>query len=141
MTTLLEDLGNALKQVCRSIGLSSTASSVVPLIMLGVVLNATALSVVESMRNGRHPGHHQVRTALRTAARSEVKVVKAVWISSLKKMGVGQRCPMGQKTVDHKPESTESEFKVGVTWGGPGNRKCDVALEDGSPRRIAFVAC
>ncbi|HXC96557.1 MAG TPA: hypothetical protein VNU92_12715 [Edaphobacter sp.] len=140
MTTLLEDLGNALKQACRSIGLSNTASTVVVLVVLGVVLNAAALSVVESMRNGKHPGHHQVRTALRTAARSEVKAVKAVWISSLKKMGRNW-CPTGRKTVDHKTESTEYDFKVGVTWGGPGNRKCDVSLDDGSPRRIAFVAC
>jgi hypothetical protein len=140
MTTLLEDLGLALRQMCRSMGLSSTASMVVSVVVLGVSLNLVALSVV---RNVRHSERHQVRTALWTAAHNEAKCAKAVWISSLKKIGARQRrwCIMQQKMVDRKPESTEYDIKVGVTWGGPGNRTCDVALEDGTARRIAFVAC
>ena len=44
MMTLFEDLRLALRQICRAIGLSGTAATVVPLVVLGVALNIAALS-------------------------------------------------------------------------------------------------
>ena len=43
MTTLLEDLRVELRQMCQAVGLSGTAASVVPLVLLGIALNVVAL--------------------------------------------------------------------------------------------------
>jgi hypothetical protein len=106
MTTLFEDLRLALRQICRSMGLSGTAATVVPLLVLGVTLNVAALSAMEAMRNVRHHGHRQVRTALRSAARTEIKVMKAVLNSTLKKMSGNQRklCVVRQRIVDRRTQ-------------------------------------
>ncbi len=143
MTTLLEDLRLALRQICGAIGLSNTAATVIPLVVLGVGMNVAALSVMKSMRNASRPGHHQIRTALQTAAHDEFKLAKAVWISSLKTIGAGPHrwCVMQQRRVDRQPKTTGYDVKVGVEWGGPGNRGCDVTPIDGPARKIAFVAC
>jgi hypothetical protein len=89
--TQLEDLRLALRQICRAIGLSGTAATVVPLVVLGVALNIAALSAMEYMRNERHPCKVHNRTELRSAARTELKVMRTVLVSTLKKIGGGQR--------------------------------------------------
>ncbi len=140
MTTLLEDLAARFAADVRSMGLSGTASIVVSLVVLGVALNVAALSVV---RNVRHSEQRQVRTALWTAAHNEAKCVKAVWISSLKKIGAHQRrwCIMQQKMVDRKPESTEYDIEVGVTWVGRATERVTWRLRmvrpEGSPLWLA----
>ena len=89
MTTLLEDLRVELRQMCRAIGLSGTAATVIPLVVLGIALNVVALSAVGSVRMG----HHTVcrKPALRSAAQTELKVVRTLLVSTLRTFGDGQR--------------------------------------------------
>ncbi|WP_433970860.1 hypothetical protein [Tunturiibacter lichenicola] len=89
MTTLLEDLRAELRQMCRAIGLSGTAATVVPLVLLGIALNVAALSVVGGVR----PVHASAckKPALRSVAMTELKVARAVLVSTLKTIGDGRR--------------------------------------------------
>jgi hypothetical protein len=143
MTTLLEDLRLALREICRSLGLSGTTATVVPLLVLGVVLNAAALSVTESMRDARCPGRRQ-HTSLQNAARTEIKVMKAVVNSTLKKMSGSQwRCSVA-RAVDRRTEATEYNVEVGFAWAAPGgNEGCDVTISRSPAHKtaIAFVQC
>jgi hypothetical protein len=117
MTTLLEDLRVELRQMCQAVGLSGTAASVVPLVLLGIALNVAALSVIGADR----PAHSSAcnRPALRSAARTELKVARAVLVSTLKTIGDGRRrwCSAEQRlpdqqlgTVDLHIESRFAEF-------------------------------
>ena len=142
MTTLLEDLRLALRQICGSIGLSHTATTVVPLVVLGLALNVAALSVAESMRHVRHPAQRQVRMAWRSAARTEMKVMKAVVTSTLKKMGTNQKrlCRVQQWMVARRTQVTGYDVKVGVLWAAPGIQEgCDVTIGSSPGRKIAIA--
>jgi hypothetical protein len=144
MMTLLEDLRLSLLQLCRALGLSGTAATVVPLVVLGVALNLGALSAMESMRNDGHRDHGN--RALQSAARTEMKVVRTVVVSALKKIGDGhlRRCPTQQPMTDIKTEFTGYNLEVGFVWAAADRDKgCDVEVA-GSPHRkmaIAFVQC
>jgi hypothetical protein len=100
MTTLLEDLRAELRQLCQTFGLSGTAANVVPLVLLGIALNVTALSVIGAAR----PAHSSAcnRPELRSAARTELKVARAVLTSTLKTIGDGRRrwCSAEQRLPD-----------------------------------------
>jgi hypothetical protein len=102
MTTLLEDLRVDLRHVCQAAGLSGTAASVVPLVLLGVALNVTALSVIGAVRSAKSSACN--RPALRSAARTELKVVRAVLASTLKTIGDGRRrwCSAEQRLPDQQ---------------------------------------
>lgn len=143
MMMLFEDLRLALRQICRAMGLSGTAATVVPLVVLGVALNIAALSAVESMRNEKHLGHRHA--ALRSAARTEMKVMKAVVVSTLKKMGDGRRrlCLARQWMMDRQAEFTGYHIEVGFLWTAPGGGGCDVTIVNSLSRKtaIAFVQC
>jgi hypothetical protein len=89
MMTLFEDLRQALREICKAVGMSGAAATVVPLVVLGVGLNIAALNAVQSMRNQRHPDYGH--TALLSATRTELKVMRAVVVSTLKKIGDDQR--------------------------------------------------
>ena len=144
MMTLFEDLRQALREICRAMGMSGVAATVVPLVVLGVGLNIAALNAVESMRNKRHSdcGH----AALRSATRTELKVMRAVVVSTLKKIGGGQRrwCSAQGWMSDRQAGSTGYDMEVGFVWITSGsNEGCDVTI-GGSPVRktaIAFVLC
>ena len=71
---MLEDLRLALRQICSAIGLPGNVATVVSLIVLGLALNFTALRAVEYVGIGGHTCHD--RTTLRSAARTELKVVR-----------------------------------------------------------------
>jgi hypothetical protein len=142
MTTLLEDLRLALREICGSIGLSRTATTVVPLIVLGLALNFAALSVTESMHHVRHPAQRRVQTAWRSAARTEMKVMKCVVISTLKKMGTNQKrlCRAEQWMVARRTQVTGYDIKVGVLWAAPGGQEgCDVTIASSPVRKIAIA--
>jgi hypothetical protein len=129
MMTQFEDLRLALRQICRAIGLSGTAATVVPLVVLGVALNIAALSAMEYIRNERHPG--QGHTALRCAAQTEVKVMRTVLVSTLKKIGDGQRrwCLAQQWIRDRQTEITRYRVEVGSIWATPKvSEGCDVEI-------------
>jgi hypothetical protein len=144
MMTLFEDLRVALLQICRAIGLPRTAATVVPVVVLGVVLNVVALSTMEHVRNERHPGHGP--TALRNAARTELKVVRTVLVSTLKKMDDGRRrwCLAGQWMMNRRIEVQGYKFEVGFEWAAPSMKECcDVEVVSISHQKMAtgFVQC
>lgn len=117
MTTLLEDLRVELRQMCQAVGLSGTAASVVPLVLLGIALNVTALSVIGAVR----PAHPSAcdRPALRSAARTELKVARAVLASTLKTIGDGRRrwCSPEQRLPD-------KQFGSGLAYREPLRGVC-----------------
>ena len=89
MTTLIEDMRLFLQQMCRTLGMSGTAMNVVPVVVLGVVLNIAAIGLVESARTDERPACQ--KTTLRGAAQTELKVMRTVVTSTLKTISKGQR--------------------------------------------------
>jgi hypothetical protein len=138
---MLEDLRLALRQICQAIGLQGNAATVASLIVLGVALNLTALRAVEYVGIGGHACHN--RTDLQSAAQTELKVMRAVMVSTLKKIGDGGRrlCLARQWMMG---KQTGNGIEVGcdraVTTEGKG---CDVMVVSRYSRRmaIAFVQC
>lgn len=129
--TLFEDFRLALRQICQALGMSGTAATVVPLVVLGVALNIAALSATEYVRNERHPGRSH--TALRCAAQTEMKVMRTVLTSTLKKFGGGQRrwCPAQQWMKNRQTEITRYRVKIGSVWAAPkASGGCDVEIVD-----------
>ena len=142
MIMLLEDLRLALREICRAIGLSGNALTVIPLVVLGVALNLITLTVIDNVRSERHSDH--AYTTLQSAGRTELKVVRTVVISTLKKIGDGERraCPMQNRVRDHQTKSTHVELgfvpPAPVKGGG-----CDVEIIRGRRWKtaIASVKC
>jgi hypothetical protein len=144
MMTLLEDLGLALRQVCRAIGLSGNAATVVPLVVLGVALNVAALTAIEYVRNERHPGREH--SVLRSAAQTELKVVRTVVVSTLKKINDGKRrwCLARQWVMDRRTDLTGYHIELGFVVAAPSNSGgCDIEVVGSHHRKtaIAFVQC
>jgi hypothetical protein len=125
MMTMLGDLRLALRQICGAIGLSENVATVFSLVVLGVALNAVALNAVESVRIRKHPGHGAV--TLRRAAQTELKVMRTVMVSTLKKIGGAQQgwCFAEQSETDLQPGSTKYHLEVGIVRAFAGNKDCD----------------
>jgi hypothetical protein len=140
---MLEDLRLALRQICQAIGLSGNAATVVSLIVLGVALNLTALRAVEYVGIGGHACHG--RTALQRAAQTELKVMRSVAVSTLKKIGDGGRklCLARQWMMGKQTKGAGYDMEVGCDWAAPNRKGCDVMVVSRSGRRmaIAFVQC
>jgi hypothetical protein len=141
MMTLFEDFRLALRQICQAIGMSGTAATVVPLVVLGVGLNIAALSATEYLRNERHPGHGH--TALRCAAQTEVKVMRTVLVSTLKRIGDSQRrwCLAQQWMRDRQTEIARYRVEIGSVWAAPKNSEgCDVEIVDRHHSKAAIAS-
>jgi hypothetical protein len=144
MMTMLEDLRLALRQICQAMGLRGDAATVVSLIVLGVVLNVAALRIVEYAGIGRHVRHN--RTALRTAARTELKVARTVAVSTLKKIGDNGRrwCLARRWKIDQQTNGTY-HLEVGFVWDTiPNNSEgCNGEVVGINHQRMAieFVRC
>jgi hypothetical protein len=110
MITLLEDLRLALREICRAIGVSGNALTVIPLVVLGIALNVTTLSAVEYARSDRHSCHGH--PSLGSAGRTELKVVRTVVISTLKKIGDSERrwCQTRNCLRDRQVKDTHVEL-------------------------------
>ena len=89
MMTLIEEMRLFLRQICGAIGMSGTAVNVVPVVVLGVVFNVVALSLVANLRSEKRPTCQ--KTTLSDAAQTELKVMRSVVISTMKTIGVGQQ--------------------------------------------------
>jgi hypothetical protein len=92
MTTLMEELRLAVREIWQSMGLggsANTAASVVPALMLGLALNLIALNVVDRV----HP--MKGKTRLVSAARAEARMVQSVTVCVLRQIEGRQRgtCP------------------------------------------------
>jgi len=141
---MLEDLRLALRQICQAIGLQENAASVASLIVMGVALNLIALRVVEYVGIGGHACHN--RTNLQSAAQTELKVMRTVMVSTLKKIGDGGRrlCLARQWMMGRQTKDSENRIEVGCDWAATTNGKgCDVMVVSRYSRRmaIAFVQC
>ena len=141
---MLEDLRLALRQICQAIGLPGNAATVVSLIVLGVALNLIALRAVEYAGIGGHTCHD--RTALESAAQTELKVMRTVVVSTLKKIGDGGRrlCLARQWMMGKQTNGTGYDVEVGCAGTAPtSSGNCDVMVVSRSGRRmtIAFVQC
>ena len=144
MTTLLEDLGLALRQICRAVGLSGTALTVIPLVVLGVALNVAALSATRYVRNERHSDC--MSTALRSATQTELKVMRTVLVSTLRRVSGSELrwCIARQRMMDRQTKDKSYHVEVGhadaAQRSGGG---CDVEIVGSHRMRtaIAFVQC
>jgi hypothetical protein len=141
---MLEDLRLALRQICQAIGLSGNAATVVSLIVLGVALNVTALRAVEYVGIGGHTCHD--RTALQSVAQTELKVMRTVAVSALKKLGDGGRrlCLAREWMMGKQTEGAGHHMDAGCDSAAPtGSEDCDVMVVSRSGRKmaVAFVQC
>jgi hypothetical protein len=89
MIALIEDMKLFLRQMCGAMGMSGTAMNVVPVVVLGVALNIGALSLVKNARTSGQTNCE--RTQLQSAARTELKVMKTVFVSTLRTISKNQR--------------------------------------------------
>ncbi len=137
---MLEDLRLALRQICQAIGLQGNAATVVSLIVLGVALNLVALRAVEFVGIGGHACHD--RTALQSATQTELKVMRTVMVSTLKKIGdTGRRlCLAQQWMIGDQIEGTRHHYEVGSSPAPPtSGGGCDVAVVSRSSRKMTIV--
>jgi hypothetical protein len=138
---MLEDLRLALRQICQAIGLPGDAATVVSLIVLGVALNLTALRAVEYVGIGGHTCHD--RTALESAAQTELKVMRTVAVSALKKVSDGGRrlCLARQWMMGKQTEGTGYPMEVGCHRPAPTTSEgCDVMVVSRSSRKMAMAS-
>src|SRR6059058_4485267 len=120
---MLEDLRLALRQICQAIGMTGNASTVVSLIVLGVALNLIALRAVEYAGIGGHSC--QDRMVLQSATRTELKVMRTVVVSTLKKIGdTGRRlCVARQWMIGERTKGTGYYSEVAFDQKAPGKNK------------------
>jgi hypothetical protein len=140
---MLEDLRLALRQICQAIGIQGNAATVVSLVVLGVALNLIALRAVEYAGIGRHTCHD--RTVLQGAAQTELKVVRTVAMSALKKLGEsGRRLCLARQWMLGQQKGTEHRMEVRCDYAAPtGGGGCDAMVVSRSSRKMAmaFVQC
>jgi hypothetical protein len=141
---MLEDLRLTLRQICRAMGLPGDAATLVSLIVLGVALNLTALRAVEYVGIGRHSCHG--RTALQSAAQTELKVMRTVVVSTLKKMSDGGRrwCLAREWMMGKQTRGMGYHVEVGRDLAAPTSGEgCDGRVVSRSRRKMAlgFVQC
>ena len=137
---MLEDLRLALRQICQAMGIPANAATVVSLVVMGVALNLIALRAVEYVRIGGHTCRD--RTVMGSATQTELKVVRTVVVSTLKKISdTGRRLCLAR------------EWFAGEQTGGTGygmeavcgskapsdNKDCDVMVVSRSSRRMAMT--
>jgi hypothetical protein len=138
--TMLEDLRLALRQICQAIGLSGNAATVVSLIVLGVALNLIALRAVEYAGIGGHACHD--RTVLESATHTEIKLVRTVVVSTLKKISdTGRRlCLARQWMIGEQTGDTDYSTEAGCDSKAPSNSTdCDVMVVSRSSRKMAMA--
>src|SRR5260370_18892237 len=116
---MLEDLRLALRQICQWIGLPGDAATVVSVVVIGVALNLTALRAVEYVGIGGHTCND--RTVLQSAAQTELKVMRTVAVSALKKIGDGGRklCLARQWMMGRQTKGTGYHMEGGFDLAAP----------------------
>jgi hypothetical protein len=137
---MLEDLRLALRQICQAIGIQGNAATVVSLVVLGVALNLIALRAVEYAGIGGHTCHD--RTVLQGAAQTELKVVRTVAMSALKKLGEGGRrlCLARQWMMGKQTRGTGYPMEVDRKRAAPaGGKDCDAMVVSRFSRKMAVA--
>jgi hypothetical protein len=136
---MLEDVRLALRQICQAIGLSGNAATVVSLIVLGVALNLIALRAVEYAGIGRHICNNG--TVRESATHTELKLVRTVVVSALKKISdTGRRlCLARQWMIGQQMGDTDYSTEVGCDAKARSNSTdCDVMVVSRSSRKMAM---
>jgi hypothetical protein len=137
---MLEDLRLALRQICRAMGIPANAATVVSLVVLGVALNLIALRAVEYVGIGGHTCRD--RTELGSATQTELKVVRTVVVSTLKKISdTGRRlCLAREWLAGEQTGGTGYGMEVACGSKAPSdNKDCDVMVVSRSSRRMAMA--
>jgi hypothetical protein len=136
---MLEDLRLALRQICGAIGIQGNAATVVSLVVLGVALNLIALRAVQYVGIGGHS--RQDRTALQSAAETELKVMRTVAVSALKKISNGGRrwCLAQQWMMGKQTNGTEYMEDACDTAAPADGESCDVMVVSRSSRKMAMA--
>jgi hypothetical protein len=93
MTTLMEELRQAVREIWQSVGFdgsANTAAAVVPVLMLGIALNVIALSLVDRL----HP--LKGKTQVVGVVRAEARLVQTMTVCVLRQIEgrQGGMCPM-----------------------------------------------
>jgi hypothetical protein len=116
MNALFEDLRLMLRQMCQAIGLQGTAATAIPLIILGLVLNVAALSATEFVRHGGKTATPQ--SALRNAAHTELKAIRAVLHTTIRKINESQQkwCLTREWLKNSQNDLTGCHMEVGFNW-------------------------
>jgi hypothetical protein len=109
MTELIADLELAWRRMWASPG---TATAILPLLVLGIALNAIALNVVEDLRMAMRGGGESQVTCV---ARSEARAIRTVVVLALKKIGGGQRewCSTRQMVIDRRTDVAQGSAGIG----------------------------
>jgi hypothetical protein len=130
MMTLMEDVRSLVRQMGRTFGLSGTAARVVSVVVLGIVLNVIALGVVHSVRADARTRCEQ--TALSSVAETEFKVVRAVVVTTLKKIGAGQKswCMAQEWARDRQAEI--AKYRSAISFSGATHADCTGGVQSNS---------
>jgi hypothetical protein len=109
MTELIADLELAWRRMWASPG---TATAILPLLVLGIALNAIALNVVEDLRLAMRGGGESQMTCV---ARSEVRAIRTVVVLTLNKIGEGQRewCSAKQMAMNRRTDMAQGSAGMG----------------------------
>jgi hypothetical protein len=114
MTTLMEELRVAVREILQSIGLggsANTAATVVPVLMLGIALNVIALSAVDRV----HP--MKGKTQVVGAVRAEARLVQSVTVCVLRQIEGRERglCSMKQWASSRLAEMVRCRISTGFS--------------------------
>ena len=137
---MLEDLRLALRQICQAMGIPANAATVVSLVVLGVALNLIALRAVEYAGIGRHTCTNG--TALQSATDTELKLVRTVVVSALKKItDTGRRlCLARQWMIGEQTGDTDYGTEARCDSKAPSNgTDCGVMVVSRSSRKMAMA--
>jgi len=136
---MLEDLRLALRPLCQAVGIPENAATVVSLIVLGIALNLVALRVVGYAGIGRHTCNNG--KVLQSATHAELKLVRTVVVSALKKisdtgrrLGLARQWMMGKQTPDTDYNMEDCDSKAHSDGAG-----CDVMVVSRSSRKMAIA--
>ena len=138
--TMLEDLRLALRQICQAAGMTGDAATVVSLVVLGVALNLIALRAVEYAGIGGHSC--QDRMVLQSATQTELKVMRTVVVSTLKKIGdTGRRlCVARQWMIGERTKGTGYYTEVACDQtAARKNKDCEVMVVSRFSRKMAVA--
>ena len=137
---MLDDLRLALRQICQAAGMTGDAATVVSLVVLGVALNLIALRAVEYAGIGGHSC--QDRMVMQSATQTELKVMRTVVVSTVKKIGdTGRRlCLARQWVIGEQTKRTGYYTEVACGQTAPEkDRDCDVMVVSRFSRKMALA--
>jgi hypothetical protein len=115
MMTLIEDLSLTIQEICLTVGLSGAAVRVVPVVLLGFVMNVVALNLVGSLRL-RHESSNRQHLLARIS-KAELKLARSAVSTSVKEIDETRRrlCSTEQLLLhlNNHPASSKTPINLG----------------------------